>query len=148
MKRLIVASILIGCLLVPVSCAKAPPPASTQSPVPTSVSASKAEVNTDGFYMPPEVEVKITNGSHISMYWMCEFSVPITNKGGETATHILTWWNSIDMVEHTQEVTLGPGETYAWSDWRYIDFRRIDEYSVWLSGDWEGNNFSAGTVRA
>ena len=97
--------------------------------------------------MPSQVEVEVTNGSYMSMYWMCEFSIPITNKGEEATTHVLTWRDSVEMEERTQEITLAPGQTYMWSHSQYIDFRRIDEYSVWLSGDWESYKVSAGTAR-
>ena len=149
MKKLaFIALILIVCLLVSFfSCAEAAPKAA-QLPTPIPILTSEVEVNTHGFYMPPEMEVKVTNGSYMGMYWLCEFSVPITNKGEEAATHILTWRDSVEMEGHTQEITLAPGETYIWSHSQYIDFRRIPEYSLWLSGDWEGNNNSQGIARS
>ena len=99
------------------------------------------------FYMPATMTVRVTNGSILGMYWKCEFSCPITNRGNAPATHILSYKDSIDRSE-TEEVTLNPGETFTWSTWSHIDFSRIAAPYVWeITGDWEGDNYSKGEAR-
>jgi len=96
------------------------------------------------FYMPSAMTVKVTNGSILGMYWNCEVWCDITNNGDAPGTRNVHIWDSGGIVDVTIEVTLQPGETYTWHRSQWADFRRINSYSVWAEGDWEGDNYSAG----
>lgn len=105
----------------------------------------------DFFYMPPQIEVKITDGTILDMYWNCEFSVAITNSGNALGTYTIlaTGGYAAEPVHRqwTQRITLNPGETYVWKASQWVDFRRISYYKFTLLGDWQGNNYSEGVAR-
>ena len=108
---------------------------------------ARAAVPKAKFYMPAEMEVKVTDGSILGMYWKCEFSCPITNTGDTPETHTISYQDNLGRGG-SEEITLAPGETYTWSLWYYIDFRRIAAPYVWeLIGDWEQDNYSRGEAR-
>jgi len=104
------------------------------------------------FYMPARMEVSVTDGSILDMYWKCDFSCPVTNKGNATGTHTVSGKDNLGRTWGPIEVTLAPGETYVCKpnpggpNW--IDFRRIAPPYIWeLTGDWEGDNYSKGEAR-
>lgn len=105
------------------------------------------------FYMPAEMNVKVTDGTILGMYWTCEFSVTITNKGNAPGTHTIEWWDNCGVVGGSRTITLQPGESYSWGYSGWVDFRRlpgdygVSQYTMWLSGDWEANNISSGTAK-
>lgn len=99
------------------------------------------------FFMPPEMEVRVTDGTILGMYWTCEFSVLITNQGDAPGTHTINWWDNAGVISGSRKITLQPGESYTWHLSQWVDFRRISTYIMNLSGDWEQDNFSQGIAR-
>lgn len=96
------------------------------------------------FYMPAVMTVVVTDGSILGIYWGNRFSCAITNKGNISGTFTLTGRDNLGRGG-TWTITLAPGESYTWSVFYYIDFRRISAPYVWeLWGDWEGDNYSIG----
>ncbi|MBA7680927.1 hypothetical protein ES703_89248 [subsurface metagenome] len=96
------------------------------------------------FYVPAMMEVKVTDGLILGMYWRCEFSCSITNNGNAPGTHNITWQDQHGRGGSAQ-ITLNPGETYPWSWSADIDFREVIPPLVCeLWGDWEGDNYSRG----
>lgn len=106
----------------------------------------------DRFYMPATMEVTVTDGSILDMYWKCDFSCPVTNKGNATGTHTVNGKDNLGRTWGPIQITLSPGEIYTCAPNpggpNYIDFRRIAPPYVWeLFGDWEGDNYSKGEAR-
>jgi hypothetical protein len=103
------------------------------------------------FYMPGKMEVKVTDGTILDMYWNCEFSVLITNLGNAPATHTIEVTGSWDQEpahrQWTEKNALNPGESYVWKASQWIDFRRASFYRFTLAGDWEADNYSEGVAR-
>lgn len=107
------------------------------------------------FFMPSAMTVKVTDGEIFRMYWKCEFSCVITNKGDATGTYTLSGKDNAgkypdggDRYWGPKQITLAPGQTYKWSVWYHIDFRRFPAPYTWeLWGDWEEDNYSRGEAR-
>ena len=105
------------------------------------------------FYMPSRMEVIVTDGSILDMYWNCEFSCQITNKGTGIGTHTIIWYDNVGVRYETAVITLNPGQSYLWkiSQWVRFDLLPRDygvyAYIITLEGDWEGNNISIGEAR-
>ena len=96
------------------------------------------------FYMPAQMEVVVTNGDIAGMYWNCVFSVLITNKGDAPGTYTINWWDSVDVITGSRQITLQPSESYLWQLSQWVDFRRLASYIMTLQGGWEGDNLSIG----
>lgn len=92
------------------------------------------------FHVPPEMTKKIRNGTILGMYWIHECWCDITNKGSAPGTHRIHLWDSIGELDYYFNLTLQPGETYRWSHKQWLSWR--GNYSVYLEGDWEENNYS------
>lgn len=106
------------------------------------------------FYMPPVMTVKVTDGSILGMYWGCKFSVVITNNGDAPGTYTLRGQDNLaskwdgPRTWGPKQITLALGQTYKWSVFYYIDFRRVSAPYAWeLWGDWEQDNYSRGEAR-
>jgi len=104
------------------------------------------------FYMPSEI-TDISIREHDVLEWHyheATYRLPITNKGGATGTYELEWKHDYDGIDiagvRKATITLGPGETYVWSDKMSIDFSRAHQGRVRLYGAWPENNYSVGIV--
>lgn len=112
-----------------------PPPPPPEEPPPP---PGQAE-----FYMPPEMEAKITEQWTMPpYYYVMTYKCPITNKGTARGTQTITVSNNHPewLESWTVQVSLDPGETYIWS-YRQL---AVAPLTFYLDGDWKGNNHSVG----
>lgn len=103
------------------------------------------------FYMPANLDVRVTDGGYVGMYWRCSFSCSITNKGNAPGSYTVRWQQFYNGTRFGSEwysttITLNPGETYNWSYWFHIDFRRCSSATLKLYGGWEGDNYAEGVA--
>lgn len=100
------------------------------------------------FYMPGRLDVKVTDGTYLDMYWRCAYSCVITNKGDAPGTHTIRWQHYYDGTafgsERSLQITLEPGQSYQWSHWVYIRLNLVNYGICKLWGDWEEDNYSEG----
>ena len=99
------------------------------------------------FYMPPTMDIWIDHVEIVGWYYhRITYACLITNRGGASGTHVINWQNFYDTTQFggnpSKVITLGPGQSYLWSNRVDIDFHRCHTGTCKLYGDWPENNFS------